>query len=90
MSSRSNVKRITLGSRTLKFLRERSGLSLRQVSKLSGVGTGVLNHLEHGRIDIREDHLNRILGVYKSNRAMYDQSLAWTSRFLERRCSART
>lgn len=72
MSSRSCIKRITLGSRTLKFLREQAGLSLRMASQISGVGTSVLHHLEHGRIDISDNHLERILDVYKSNRAMYE------------------
>lgn len=72
MSSRSQIKRISLGSRTLKFLRLQSGLSLRAASAISGTGASVINHLEHGRMEIRVRHLEQLLKSYGSTRQTYE------------------
>jgi transcriptional regulator with XRE-family HTH domain len=64
MSKRSNEKRITMGSRTLKFLREQAKLSVRAASRASGVGDGVINHLENGRMNIHPFHLEKLLPAY--------------------------
>ena len=72
MFKRSNEKRITDGSRTLKFLREQAKLSLRTASKVTGVGEGVISHLENGRIDIHVRHLEKLLPAYKSTPQIFE------------------
>lgn len=72
MSSRSQIKRITLASRTLKFLREQAGLSTRGAATASGLGDGVINHLENGRISIRERHLEKLLKAYSATIKTYE------------------
>lgn len=64
MSKRSTIKRITTASRTLKFLREQARFSIRAAAKAAGIGDGVINHLEHGRIDIHPHHLEKLLRAY--------------------------
>jgi len=64
MSKRCNEKRITKASRTIKFLREQSGLSLKSASRKSGVGWSVIAHLETGRIVVGKKHLDLLLPVY--------------------------
>ena|ERR1700683_362827 len=64
MPKRSKIKRVTKGSRTLKLLREQANLSVRAASRISGIGDGVINHLEHGRIDIHSHHLEKLLPAY--------------------------
>ncbi|MBU6376108.1 MAG: helix-turn-helix domain-containing protein [Bdellovibrionales bacterium] len=65
MSSRSQMKRITLASRTLKFLRQQAGLSTRGAARVSGLHDGVINHLENGRITIHPRHLEKLLQAYQ-------------------------
>lgn len=72
MSKRSQVKRITLASRTLEFLREQADLSLRQAALASRLGDSVIDHLEHGRIDVREHHLEKLLPAYGVLRLSFD------------------
>ena len=64
MSKRSQQKRITKGSRALRFLREQAGISLRKAAAKSGVGDAVIAHLEQGRIGIHQRHLDRLLPIY--------------------------
>lgn len=72
MYKRSNEKRITSGSRTLKFLREQAGLSTRGAARASGVKDGVINHLEHGRISIHQRHLEKLLPAYGSTQKTFE------------------
>lgn len=71
MSKSSQVKRPTMGSRTLKFLRDQSGLSVRGAAAASGIGSGVINHLEHGRIRIHQHHLDALLKAYGTTEQTY-------------------
>ncbi len=72
MSKRSQQKRITRSARVLRFLREQSGLSIRKAAVMAGLGDSALAHLEQGRIDISDHHLERLLPVYKSTRESYE------------------
>ena len=65
MSKRSQTKLITLGSKTLKYLRQQSGLSTRGAARVSGLHDGVINHLENGRIQISPRHLEKLLAAYQ-------------------------
>jgi transcriptional regulator with XRE-family HTH domain len=71
MSKRSQQKRITAGARTLRFLREQSGISIRSAGAKSGVNPSVIAHLEQGRIDIHVRHLEPLLKTYGSNVQTY-------------------
>jgi transcriptional regulator with XRE-family HTH domain len=66
MSKRSNQKRINRPARVLRFLREQSQLSQREAATLCGLSSAVIAHLEQGRIDIHQRHLDRLLPIYKS------------------------
>ena len=72
MSKRSNQKRMSNGARTLKFLREQAKLSFRGAAATSGLGEGVINHLEHGRIDIHPHHLEKLLKAYGATLQTYE------------------
>jgi len=66
MSKRSQEKRLTTGARTLKFLREQAGLSIRMAGSASGLSGSLVAHLEQGRMDIHERHLRKLLPVYQT------------------------
>ena len=72
MSKRSQQKRISTQTRVLKFLRERAGLSIRKAASRSGVGDGVINHLETGRIQIHQRHLDKLLPAYGSSMQTFE------------------
>lgn len=72
MSKRSQQKTPTIGSRTLRFLREQSNLSMRQAGKLAGYNGALINHLENGRLNISVKHLSVFLPLYGSNQKMFD------------------
>ena len=72
MSKRSSQKLLTNGARTLKFLRKQTGLSFRAAAAVSGVGDGVINHLEHGRIQIHPRHLEKLLSAYGATAKTYE------------------
>ncbi len=71
MSKRSDVKHITNESRTLKFLRQQAKLSNRGAAAASGLGGGVINHLENGRITVRKHHLDALLKAYNTTEQTY-------------------
>jgi transcriptional regulator with XRE-family HTH domain len=66
MSKRSQIKRITLEGRTLGFLRKQAGLSLRKVAALTNLSDSLIHHLEQGRLDIHERHLQKLLPAYRT------------------------
>lgn len=71
MSKRSQEKRITTANRALKFLREQAGLSFRQASRDSRVSVALINHLENGRMEIGQRHLEKLLPAYKVTMATF-------------------
>lgn len=71
MPKRSQIKRMSTATRTLKFLREQASLSVRAAAKESGIGDGVINHLEHGRIEIAQHHLDALLKAYRVTEQTY-------------------
>ena len=71
MSKRSDIKRITNASRALKFLRQQARRSTRGAAAVSGIGDGVINHLEHGRIGVHQHHLDALLKAYNATEQTY-------------------
>jgi transcriptional regulator with XRE-family HTH domain len=71
MSKRSQQKLISNPNKTLKFLRERSLLSMRKVARITGLSTSIINHLENGRLDIKDHHLERLLPIYGVSHDIY-------------------
>lgn len=78
MSKRSNQKRINTQTRVLKFLRQQAKLSIRKAARASGVGEGVINHLETGRIQIHSRHLEKLLPAYKVPMQTYEMFASGT------------
>jgi len=72
MSKRSQEKRISHKTRTLKFLRAQAGMSLYQAAKVSGLKYGIISHLENGRAGIHERHLDKLLVAYKVTRSTFE------------------
>ena len=72
MPKRSQIKRVTAASRALRFLREQAGLSLRAAAGASGVGDGVITHLENGRIEIHPHHLQKLLPAYGTTPTIFE------------------
>ncbi len=72
MSKRSQQKRICPQTRVLKFLRERAGISVRHAARISGVGDSVINHLENGRIDLHQRHLDKLLPAYGASMQTFE------------------
>ncbi len=50
MSKRSAERRITMKTKTLAYLREKAGLSMRDAGKYINRTGYSINHIEHGRI----------------------------------------
>ncbi len=67
MSKRSNQKLENNSTKTLRFLREKTGLSMRKVASITGISSSAINHLENGRLDIKPRHLERLLPIYGIN-----------------------
>lgn len=72
MSKRSNERRITQAARTLKFLRQQAKLSFRAAGRVSGLGDGMINHLENGRVQIHQKHLDQLLKAYGATQQTYE------------------
>ena len=72
MPKRSQIKRVTTGSRALRFLREQAGISIRAAAAASGIGDGVINHLENGRVEIHAPHLQKLLPAYGTTVATFE------------------
>ena len=47
-------------------------MSIRKAATLAGIGDGVLAHLETGRIEIHERHLERLISACRSTRETYE------------------
>jgi transcriptional regulator with XRE-family HTH domain len=91
MSKSSQVRRITQASRALRFLREQAGLSIRAAAAASKIGDGVINHLEHGRIQIGDHHLEGLLPAYQATRQTFEMFASGSVAFpqnLEAECMA--
>lgn len=76
MSVRSRTKVISKEARTLKSLRERAGLSMRNAAEKSMVSFSTINHLENGRHRILEHHLESLLPVYGLTRSEFSAAAA--------------
>ena len=72
MSKKPVQKRTTIESRTLQFLRQQAGLSTRGAAKTSGIGDGIINHLEHGRVRVHPHHLEKLLPAYGTTLQTYE------------------
>jgi transcriptional regulator with XRE-family HTH domain len=72
MSKKRGQKHKTKESRTLQFLRQQAGLSTRGAAKASGIGDGIINHLEHGRVRVHPHHLEKLLPAYGATLKTYE------------------
>ena len=61
---RSDFKVMTKEAKTLKFLRETRGLSMRKAGILLGTSDAFVNHSEHGRIDLTINIILKFLNAY--------------------------
>lgn len=61
---RSDTKIMTKEARVLKFLRESRKLSMRQAGRLLGSSDALVNHSEHGRLDLTGELILRFLKAY--------------------------
>lgn len=61
---RSDFKVMTKEAKTLKFLREARGLSMRKAGLILGTSDAFVNHSEHGRIDLTPNIIMRFLNAY--------------------------
>ncbi len=71
MSKRSNEKRITRGTRVLRFLREQSKLSLRIAARKAEMSMSLLAHIEQGRTGLLPHHIEKLVSVYGSTLQTY-------------------
>jgi transcriptional regulator with XRE-family HTH domain len=67
MSKRSQEKRTNIEAETIRFLRSQAKLSLREAERASGVGHGVIAHIEQGRIRLGKKHLEKLLPAFEIN-----------------------
>ncbi len=72
MSKRTETKQITMEAKVLRHLREQRGLSMRQAAKLGNLSMTIINHIENGRMDLKEHHLKLLLSLYGSTQEIYD------------------
>jgi len=49
---RSAQKKITVENKILRYMRLQKGLSMREAGSLFGLSSSLINHLEHGRMDL--------------------------------------
>jgi len=72
MPKKHKEKHITKQGRTLAFLRQQAGFSIRGAAKAAGTTEGVVNHLENGRIKIHPHHLEKLLPIYGTTLQTYE------------------
>lgn len=72
MSKRGNERRETIESKTIRFLRMQSKLSLRRAQVVSGINSAVIAHIEQGRIVLSERHLLKLLTAYSVGRVTFE------------------
>lgn len=75
MSKRSNEKRITRATKVIRFLREQARVSLRDAESLTQLSMSVISQIEHGRISVRDHHLEQLLPAYRCTRETYEMFL---------------
>ncbi len=75
MSKRSNEKRITRATKVIRFLREQARVSLRDAEALTHLSMSVISQIEHGRISVRDHHLEQLLPAYRCTRETYEMFL---------------
>ncbi len=61
MSNRTKIVIKTKEADALKKLREMRGLSVRKLADMMGISHTLVNHLEVGRANISEQHINKLL-----------------------------
>jgi transcriptional regulator with XRE-family HTH domain len=61
---RSDTKIITREATVLRIMRESRKLSMRRAATLVGVSDTFINHLEHGRLDLRPEIIHKLLITY--------------------------
>ncbi len=69
---RSNIKLITLKSRTLRYMRIIRGIPQREAARRMGLAESTVGHYEQGRMAISEDRLNGFLEIYGFTREEFD------------------
>ncbi|MBK9293891.1 MAG: helix-turn-helix transcriptional regulator [Oligoflexia bacterium] len=72
MSKRSSVKRMESANHALRFFREQMKISQLEAAKRSGLSGSMIAHLEQGRIDLRDQHLEKLLPVLGISRGVFD------------------
>jgi transcriptional regulator with XRE-family HTH domain len=61
---RTRIKRLSPEGVLLKRLREQRELSMEKAAKLAGKSISWISHVENGRMDVSDDHLELLLPLY--------------------------
>ena len=85
MSERTKVKIITPESNTLKALRLKTGLSLRELAKVMNQSFSRVHQFESGREDITENYIKQFLEATKLTQEDWNFELSETDEFHELR-----
>lgn len=64
---RSAIKKNSKEAKVLRFLRKSKNLSMRKAAALIGKSDTFISHLEHGRLDIRNNIIQEIVTAYGHN-----------------------
>ena len=72
MSRRSYRKIQSKEGKILRFMRKKSGLSLRKVAARVGITDSMICHIDIGRQDLPAGRLDALLGVYGFTRGDFD------------------
>lgn len=64
---RSAIKKKSKEVMVLRFMRKSNNLSMRKAANLIGKSDAFISHLEHGRLDIRNNINQEIVAVYGHN-----------------------
>ena len=63
-TKRSQQKRISLPARTLRYMRQTKGMSLKEAGALCGISGSAIAHMEQGRMDIPTDRVPLFVSAY--------------------------
>ncbi|MGE4107780.1 MAG: helix-turn-helix domain-containing protein [Bacteriovoracia bacterium] len=63
-TKRTSQANPTLEGKILRFFRKSKSISMRQAGSLIGLSDTFINHIEHGRLDLTECRISKIIEAY--------------------------
>ena len=72
-TKRTSHSNPTLEGKILRFMRKSKSISMRQAGSLIGLSDTFINHIEHGRLDLTESRINKVIAAYGYSISEFDE-----------------